>query len=294
MNRAISAIVKKDMREITANKQLLLMIVMVPLVLTLVVPTIFLLSAHFVPEQVDELQPLMRLLPEDVQSMGTEAIMVRLLMDNILPVFFLIIPIMAASVMAASSFVGEKEQNTLETLLYSPLTVRQLFHAKVLASFLFSMLISWISFLLMVLVLGAESFALTGVMLIPGISWLLVLVLLSPAVSLIAITMIVRGSAKAQNVMEAQQKAAFLILPVVFLIAGQFIGAMLINAWILAGLAVVLGMAAWILLKISLRKFSGRCCWETDRFPAAGYPDDKAEVSDHVVICLSRHIKYCK
>lgn len=183
--------------------------------------------------------------------------MVRLLMDNILPVFFLIIPIMAASVMAASSFVGEKEQNTLETLLYSPLTVRQLFHAKVLASFLFSMLISWISFLLMVLVLGAESFALTGVMLIPGISWLLVLVLLSPAVSLIAITMIVRGSAKAQNVMEAQQKAAFLILPVVFLIAGQFIGAMLINAWILAGLAVVLGLAAWILLKISLRKFSG-------------------------------------
>lgn len=257
MNRAISAIVKKDMREITANKQLLLMIVMVPLVLTLVVPTIFLLSAHFVPEQVDELQPLMRLLPEDVQSMGTEAIMVRLLMDNILPVFFLIIPIMAASVMAASSFVGEKEQNTLETLLYSPLTVRQLFHAKVLASFLFSMLISWISFLLMVLVLGAESFALTGVMLIPGISWLLVLVLLSPAVSLIAITMIVRGSAKAQNVMEAQQKAAFLILPVVFLIAGQFIGAMLINAWILAGLAVVLVLAAWILLKISLRKFSG-------------------------------------
>ena len=239
MNRAISAIVKKDMREITANKQLLLMIVMVPLVLTLVVPTIFLLSAHFVPEQVDELQPLMRLLPEDVQSMGTEAIMVRLLMDNILPVFFLIIPIMAASVMAASSFVGEKEQNTLETLLYSPLTVRQLFHAKVLASFLFSMLISWISFLLMVLVLGAESFALTGVMLIPGISWLLVLVLLSPAVSLIAITMIVRGSAKAQNVMEAQQKAAFLILPVVFLIAGQFIGAMLINAWILDRKSVV-------------------------------------------------------
>ena len=257
MNRAISAIVKKDMREITANRQLLLTIVVVPLVLTLVMPTIYFLTAHFAPEEVEELQQLMRLLPAEAQAVGAEALMAKLLLDNILPMFFLIIPIMAASVMAASSFVGEKEQSTLETLLYSPLTVRQLFHAKVLASFLFSMLISWISFLLMVLVLGAESFALTGVMLIPGISWLLVLVLLSPAVSLIAITMIVRGSAKAQNVMEAQQKAAFLILPVVFLIAGQFIGAMLINAWILAGLAVVLGLAAWILLKISLRKFSG-------------------------------------
>ena len=83
------------------------------------------------------------------------------------------------------------------------------------------------------------------------------MVCLSPAVSLIAITLIVRGSAKAQNVMEAQQKAAFLVLPVVFLIAGQFIGAMLINAWILAGLSLGLGVLAWVLLRMSLNKFCG-------------------------------------
>ncbi len=257
MNRAISAIVKKDMWEITANRQLLLMIVIVPLVLTLVVPSIFLLSAHFAPQEMEELQELMGMLPEEMQNVETEELMVRLLMNHILPLFFLIIPIMAASVMAASSFVGEKEQSTLETLLYSPLTVRQLFHAKVLASFLFSMLVSWIAFLGMILVLGVEMYALTGVMLIPGISWILVLALLSPAVSLIAITLIVRGSAKAQSVMEAQQKAAFLILPVVFLIAGQFLGVMLLSVWILAGLSAVLAVLAWVLLRTSLAKFSG-------------------------------------
>lgn len=257
MNRAISAIVKKDMWEITANRQLLMMIVIVPLVLTLVVPSIFLLSAHFAPQEMEELQELMGMLPEEMQNVETEELMVRLLMNHILPLFFLIIPIMAASVMAASSFVGEKEQSTLETLLYSPLTVRQLFHAKVLASFLFSMLVSWIAFLGMILVLGVEMYALTGVMLIPGISWILVLALLSPAVSLIAITLIVRGSAKAQSVMEAQQKAAFLILPVVFLIAGQFLGVMLLSVWILAGLSAVLAVLAWVLLRTSLAKFSG-------------------------------------
>ena len=257
MNRAISAIVKKDMREITANRQLLLTIVVVPLVLTLVMPTIYFLTAHFAPEEVEELQQLMRLLPAEAQAVGAEALMAKLLLDNILPMFFLIIPIMAASVMAASSFVGEKEQSTLETLLYSPLTVRQLFHAKVLASFLFSMLVSWIAFLGMILVLGVEIYALTGGMLIPGISWILVLTLLSPAVSLIAITLIVRGSAKAQSVMEAQQKAAFLVLPVVFLIAGQFLGVMLLSVWILAGLSAVLAVLAWVLLRTSLAKFSG-------------------------------------
>ncbi len=257
MNRAISAIVKKDMREITANRQLLLTIVVVPLVLTLVMPSVYFLTAHFAPEEVEELQQLMRLLPAEAQTMGTEALMAKLLLDNILPMFFLIIPIMAASVMAASSFVGEKEQRTLETLLYCPLTVKQLFYAKVLASFLMSMLVSWSSFLMMVLVLGLEFYVLTGGMMTLGVSWVLVMVFLSPAVSLIAITLIVRGSAKAQNVMEAQQKAAFLVLPVVFLIAGQFIGAMLINAWILAGLSLGLGVLAWILLRMSLNKFCG-------------------------------------
>ena len=119
------------------------------------------------------------------------------------------------------------------------------------------MLVSWISFLVMFLVLGVEINVLSGGMLLPGISWLLILAFLSPSVSLIAITLIVRCSAKAQNVMEAQQKAAFLVLPVVFLIAGQFLGAILINAWILAGLALILVLLAWLLLKTSLRKFSG-------------------------------------
>ena len=68
MNRAISAIVKKDMWEITANRQLLMTIVIVPLVLTLVVPSIFLLSAHFAPQEMEELQELMGMMPEDRKS----------------------------------------------------------------------------------------------------------------------------------------------------------------------------------------------------------------------------------
>lgn len=100
MNRAIGAIVKKDMREITANKQLLFTIVIVPLVLTLVVPSIFLLTAHFAPEEADDMKELIKLMPETMQKMGIEQLLIRLLFDNVLPMFFLIIPIMASSVMA--------------------------------------------------------------------------------------------------------------------------------------------------------------------------------------------------
>lgn len=255
MKRELDTIIIKDMKEITANRQLFITILIVPLVLTLVVPSVFLATFHFLPEEASDLQNMIERMPQAAQHMETETLLITLLLNYILPVFFLIIPIMASSVMAASSFVGEKEQRTLETLLYSPLTLQQIFCAKVLASFFMSMLVAGISFLSMVLVLGIEIYAYTGSILLPGISWLLILFLLAPAISLIAITLIVRCSARAQNVMEAQQLAAFLVLPLVLVTAGQFSGLLLINAWILAGLSLVLILLAAALLGLSMRRF---------------------------------------
>ena len=137
--------------------------------------------------------------------------------------------------MAASSFVGEKERHTLETLLYCPMTLRQIFRAKVLAAFLLSMAVSLASFLVMCLVLEIEALALLGTLLLPGVNWLMMLFLLAPAVSMVAVTLIVRGSAKAKSVEESQQRAVFLVIPVVLLIVGQFTGVMLLSPWILLG-----------------------------------------------------------
>ena len=61
----------------------------------------------------------------------------------------------------------------------------------------------------MLLVLEAETLFLMGSFLLPGISWFVILFLISPSVSLIAITLIVRGSAKAQSVEESQQALFF-------------------------------------------------------------------------------------
>ena len=38
--------------------------------------------------------------------------------------------------------------------------------------------------------------------------------------------------------------------------AGQFTGAMLLNAWILLGLGVLCALLAWILLKKSMTRFT--------------------------------------
>ncbi len=254
MNKAMSAIVKKDLRSITANRRFFASLMIVPLVLALFLPSIFVLTAYYAPEDPD-IQAMLGLLPQGLLSDDPGLALLHLIFNYLLPVFFLIIPIMASSIMAASSFVGEKEKHTLETLFYAPLSLDQIFRSKVLASFLLSMAVSLLSFLARVIVIEAEVFFLMGTFLVPGPNWLVMLVLLSPSVSLIAVTLIVRSSAKAQSMEESQQSAVFLILPLVLLIVGQVSGLMLVSPWILLALSLVCMGIAWVLLKRAVKGF---------------------------------------
>ncbi len=255
MNRAMLAIIHKDFRGVTSNKRLFLPLLIVPLVMTVVIPSILMAALLASPNDPD-LQVLLSKLPAELVGDDPSRALAGLMFNSILPVFFLMIPIMTASIMAASSFVGEKERHTLETLLYCPMTLRQIFRAKVLAAFLLSMVVSLASFLVMCLVLEIEALALLGTLLLPGVNWLMMLFLLAPAVSMVAVTLIVRGSAKAKSVEESQQRAVFLVIPVVLLIVGQFTGVMLLSPWILLGLAAVCALAAILLLKGAVAGFT--------------------------------------
>ncbi len=252
----LAAIIRKDLRSIAANKRMLAALLAVPIALAVVVPSIFLLTAHFLPEGDPQMERLFALLPQGKQNRGLRQALPGLMLNYIMPVFFLLIPIMASSVMAAVSFVGEKEKRTLETLLYSPLSLRRVFQAKVLAAFFLSELVSLASFGVMLAVLETEAFLLLGALLLPGLSWALVMLLVSPAVSLIAVTLIVRVSAKAKSVEDAQQGAVFLILPVILLVAGQFSGLMLVNPWMLLGMGLLCAVLAAALLRRALGRFT--------------------------------------
>ena len=252
---AIGAIIKKDFRGVTANRKLFVSLLVVPLVLMIIFPTIFILAGHFAPNDPD-FQKALELLPANLRSGNLELALLGLLLHYILPVFFLIIPIMTASITAASAFVGEKEKHTLETLLYCPLSLRQIFCAKVLAAFLLSMLVSLISFGAMIFVMETEVYLLMGTWILPGISWIIILLLISPAVSLIAVTLIVKSSAKAKSMEESQQAAVFLILPILFLVIGQFTGLLLVGTWLLVGIGVLCALLAWLLLRVSMKRFT--------------------------------------
>ena len=256
MNVRQLAVIKKDIRSVTLNKQVFAVLLIVPLALTIVLPSIFVLVTAFAPDAASDFQKILDMLPADNVARSQQQRIFGLILNNIMPVFFLMIPIMASSVMAASSFVGEKEKHTLETLLYSPLSLKQMFQAKILAGFSVGMMVSYISFAAMMLVLELEVFLLTGKAILPSSSWLAIMLLIAPAISIIAIAVTVRSSAKAQTIEEAQQRAVFLVFPILALLIGQFTGILLISAGLLWGVGAVLAALDVLLMRGAAGSFT--------------------------------------
>ena len=256
MNVRQLAVIKKDIRGVTLNKQVFAVLLIVPLALTIVLPSIFVLVTAFAPDAASDFQKILDMLPADNGARSQQQRIFGLILNNIMPVFFLMIPIMASSVMAASSFVGEKEKHTLETLLYSPLSLKQMFQAKILAGFSVGMMVSYISFAAMMLVLELEVFLLTGKAILPSSSWLAIMLLIAPAISIIAIAVTVRSSAKAQTIEEAQQRAVFLVFPILALLIGQFTGILLISAGLLWGVGAVLAALDLLLMRGAAGSFT--------------------------------------
>ena len=114
MNNGQFTLIKKDIRSITSNKQIFAVLLIVPLALTVVLPSVFVLVLTQKPEAASDFQKQLDMLPVTNMACSQQQKILGLILNNIMPPFFLIVPIMASSVMAASSFVGEKEKHTIQ------------------------------------------------------------------------------------------------------------------------------------------------------------------------------------
>ena len=118
--------------------------------------------------------------------------------------------------------------------------------------------VSLLSFGIMLAVFEGEVLWLTGQLLAPAPAWLLVLLLVAPAVALIAIPLMVRLSVKAKSAEDAQQGATFLLLPVILLLVGQFSGVLLVSPTLL----LVLGLGCAGVAALLMRRAMGNFTYE--------------------------------
>ncbi len=171
--------------------------------------------------------------------------------------FFLMAAIINSMVTASNSFAGEKERHTLETLLFAPISVKELFVGKVIAAFIPSLLISLAAFIINAVMVNLITYPYFKEVLFLNSTWLLLMLWVIPAVVIFNIILNVLVSARVKSFQEAQQFGGMMVLPVVGLIISQASGMFFLSPFILLLIGAGLLIANVFLLKI-ITKYNQR------------------------------------
>jgi ABC-type Na+ efflux pump permease subunit len=231
MKNTCYAIISKDVKEILLNWQILLPMVIVPLMLGVFMPTMMILGLEKGKNSLHELGPLLQMLPANVSFMSDVNRAFYALIDFMCPPLFLMIPLMAGSIIGASCLIVEKERRTLETLLYTPVTLPELFVAKLFATFIPSFIVTLIAFAGFCIVVNIFGHNYLNGAVFPNLKWLILIFWVSPAIILFGLSAMVIISAYASTFQSAQQLSGFIIVPFVILLTAQTSGHLVMDTW---------------------------------------------------------------
>lgn len=181
-----------------------------------------------------------------VQKYGANIIGERLVPFSMMIVGFF--PISVSLVIALESFVGEKERNSIEPLLNSPLKDWQLYAGKLLASIVPPLLGSFLGILVYTLGLVINNVPL------PELELFLQIITLTIVQAIVMVSGAVVVSSQATSIRAANLLSSFIVIPFALLIQGESI----IMFWGYETLwVVVLGLAvlAVLFMRVGLAHF---------------------------------------
>lgn len=253
------AIVAKDVRETFSTAQLVLPLIMVPIVVVIGYPTVFLIALRVTPGAAGGLQDFVSgfsasAIPH-IPGLTTAGRAAYIGVVYLFAGFFLLVPVMVSTVIAANSFAGEKERRTLEGLLYTPVSDAELVVGKIAAAFLPAIVFTWLCFVAYIAIVDVLGIPVVGQLFFPTANWWALVVLLVPVVSLFVISIVVLISAKARGFQEANAIGGAIVLPIIGMIAAQTSGLMVLTAELISGVSVVIALLDAALLWVIVRAF---------------------------------------
>lgn len=247
--RAITTVVRKDLKVAMQNKGVVLPIIILPLILFIIFPWIMayapsLAESTGTATNIGELLERMPagLLNELSRFTEDQQAVVFSLVYMLAPMF-LIMPLMVSSVFAADSFAGEKERKTLEALLYTPTTDRELFIAKLAGAWITAVSVALLSFVVYAVMVNAAAWQSIGYIFFPNWMWIALVLWVTPAVAGLGLVVMVFVSVRAQGFQDAYQTGGLVVLPVIALMIGQISGVMYFSL----GVVMLVGLIIWII-----------------------------------------------
>jgi ABC-2 type transport system permease protein len=235
--RVVRAVVQKDLRIAFRNRGVRIPLVVTPLLLIVVVPTFLVLGASLLAGEGDVVgelaagaSPFAGFVPSVIETAGdTPLSYERAVLEYLVVPLYLLVPLVVATVIAADSFAGERERRTLEALLHTATTDRELYVGKLLAAYLPAVGSSWLAFAVYSVVANLLGARAVGGIFFPTPAWLIVAFWVAPGVSLLNIGLMVGISSRVRSLQAAHQIGSLLVLPFVLLLVVQITGVMLLD-----------------------------------------------------------------
>ncbi len=260
--RAILAIIRKDVKVAVQNKGVILPIIILPLILFVIFPWIMV----YIPSLVDttstsfsDIEQMLASMPagmlNELRGYNADQQVTVFILVYMLAPMFLIMPLMVASVLAADSFAGEKERKTLEALLYTPTTDRELFIAKLLGPWTAAIAVAFVSFVVYAVMANAAGWKSIQHLFFPNWMWVALVVWVTPAVAGLGLVVMVFASARAQGFQDAYQTGGLVVLPVLLLMIGQISGVMYFSLVVVLAVGLVIWLIDAVLIWLASKSF---------------------------------------
>jgi len=258
----VITIARKDIKEVRENKSIWIPMIVVFLIFSVVLPVIFILAILHTAESELMTEPMKTFfqnmptsLTNQIAGMTLEQQMIYLAVTYFFAPLFLILPLMVSNIFAVDSFAGEKERKTIEALLYTPTTDKELIMGKLLAAFVPSQIIAWIGFVIYSIVVNLTGYPTFGRIFFPGLLWVVLMLWIVPAVSLFGLGVSVLVSIKAKSFQEAYQISGTVVLPFVAILLMQIFGVIYLSIWFTLVLGLLFWVVDWIILYIGTKRF---------------------------------------
>ena len=251
--RGIAAVTRRDLRIVRGSKPVIIPMLIVPAILLVVLPAAMVATVRLGADAIDlsDLDAIVGALSPEVAARvaaDPAAGIIEVTLVYLLAPLLLIVPLMTASVIAADAIAGERERQTLESLLLTPLTDRELFTAKLLSAWLPAVTVGVVGGIVYAVVAELTTIGLVDGRMFPNLVWAGLVLWVGPAIAAVSLGITVLVSARVRTVQEAFQLAGIVVLPVIALIVSQAAGLLVLSPLlVLAGGTAIWAIAALLL-----------------------------------------------
>lgn len=244
----------KDFSEIRKSWYVLASVIILPILLAILMPLSMVAPFTLVPEnqRAEETLPGLDLLPTPVPGWNNlddfqKSVVVMVYFSHL---FFLLVPAIIPSVIAADSIAGEKSRKTFEAILATPLTNSEILVAKIGLPVFLGMVGTLAGLIPYILLIYGLTIEILGFNVLFDLNFILLILLLSPACAIFTAVSMVFVSSRVSNTRDAQQIGGLIVLPIIMFILVNIILA------IFSPVALFMGSLILFIIDIILIRFN--------------------------------------